>query len=185
MKVYYFTFGSDPAYPYERNEYVMVLGKDRADCIEAYRKKHPNRPGSEAFNAADCYPAEEWEKLKTRYYPGKEPAEILVSEKVYGQKPEGFEPIWFMVPEGGDLIFLQEGDGSGLSKDDIESGMQDYLDCTIYNLAYGEIDEKDGGQIMFPYLIREKYGCLADTIPAVMDFFYDNLTEEVQILRIN
>lgn len=179
----YFTFGSDPKYPYGREDYVIVLGKDRSDCIRTYQAKYPNRTGSDCFNAADCYTEQEWAEIGAMYYEDKEPADILVSETAYGQKPEGFGSIWFAVPSENELVFIQEGTGDNLSEEDMEDGMEDYIDYTSYYLEDGEIEEQDGGELLFPYLIEDHYACLADAIPEVLGDLYEDPTKEVQILQ--
>lgn len=179
----YFTFGSDPAYPCGRGEYITAIGTDRHDCIEAFRKKHPNRSGSDAYNAADCYNEKQWEEISEKYYKDKPPKEFIVSDNVYGCKPDGFDPIWFYVPSQSALIYLQEGSGDNLTDEDREEGNVDYLDYTIFSLENGEVREFDGGEIMFGVPVRSLFGCLADAIPEVMDDTYDDTFTDAQILK--
>lgn len=183
MEKFYFTFGSDPAYPYERDDYVIALGLNKKDCIEAYRKKHPNRPGSDAVNCASFYTEGEWAGIEDQYYKNVQPKEVIVSDNAYGCKPEGFSPIWFYVPANNQLVYLQEGSGDNLLKEDLDNGYKDYVDITAYELADGTPEETDGGQLMFEYMVQGHYKCLADSIPDVLDFLYDSPYLEAQILR--
>lgn len=184
MERLYFTFGSDPAYPYGREDYVMILGKDRHDCIEAYRKRYPDRPGSGAYNAAMSYTAGEWPEIKERYYKDKEPAEVIMSDTVYGCKPEGYDPLYVFVPSQDDILYLQEGSGDALTDEDRESGMEDYLEFQVFHMADGGIADYDGGEYMLDCLVREKYGCLADAIPDILGFAYNNPFLDARILKV-
>ena len=77
LKNYYFTFGSDPLYPYGAKDYVIVKAGAFSEALEKYKACHPNRPGSSAINCAFCYPEEEFSRFRDRYYKGVEPAEII------------------------------------------------------------------------------------------------------------
>ena len=75
LKNYYFTFGSDPLYPYQ-NTYLIVKAKDRHEAIRKFRAKYKDR-NENVYNACDCYPPESWEgSLNQKYYP-EAPAEII------------------------------------------------------------------------------------------------------------
>ena len=183
MIVLYFTFGSDPAFPYGRNDYLIAIGKDMRDCIDTYKKAYPNRPGSESLNCADYYTAAEWKETGDRYYKNiRYPKEILVSDTVYGNKPAGFDPIWFFVPAMSSIIYLQEGSGDNLTPEDEKDGNVDYLDYTVFAMSEGEINEEDGGELLLPYMVQEHYKCLADAIPDILDFHYCKMFLNAQIL---
>lgn len=77
----YFTFGSDPAYPYGRGDYVVVIGSGRPDCLGTFKKAFPNRPGSGSLNCADYYDPEKWESIAREYYPDTRPKAVLMSEE--------------------------------------------------------------------------------------------------------
>lgn len=183
MEKLYFTFGSDPQYPYGRDAYVMAIGTDVKDCIEAYRKKHPNRAGSDAINCADYYTEKEWKSVIETYYKNTTRAELIVSDAVYGQKPDGYDPIWFYVPFQDVLIYLQEGSGDNLSKEDIEVGNVAYLDYTVFDVKDGEITEDDGGELLLSQSVQERYDCLADAIPDILEFAYNNMVLDAMILK--
>ena len=69
--------------------------------------------------------------------------------------------------------------------EDIEAGLVDYIDITAYSLdACGNIEEDDGGELMLSYFVQEHYGCLADSIPDILDFLFDDPFLEAQILKI-
>lgn len=183
MERLYFTFGTDPQFPYGIHDYVLVLGKDRQDCINAFKKKHPNRPGFDSINCADYYSPKLWEEQSEKYYKGKEPIEIIISDAVYGGRPEGFDPLWIFVPSKGELLYLQEGTGDNITPDDVEEGNIDYLDYTAFSLEDGEVDETDGGELLLPYMVQEHYTCLTDAVPDILEFAYDNMFLEARILE--
>ena len=165
----YFTFGTDERYPYGIHDYVIVIGKDTHDCIETFRKKHPDRPGSDAYNAADSYTKEQWNEIKDQYYNGVKPVEILVSDTVYGEKPASYEPIWFFVPKMSRLICIQDGSDSKIW-------------CTSYHLGYN-IAKDTETWLPVTDVMAQYYDCLADMIPDVLGTLYDDMFMEVQILR--
>lgn len=180
----YFTFGSDPAYPYGREDYVMALGRTVQDCINAYNRKYPPREtDSKVINCADYYLQERWDRVKEMYFKDREPKEVLVSDTLYGEKPEGFEPVWFWVPLQSALIYMQEGTGDNLLPEDEKEGYVDYIDYTCFDIDSGDISEGNGGQMMMTVPVQEKYGCLADAIPDILDFEYNKMTMDAQILK--
>lgn len=75
LKNFYFTFGSDPLYPYQ-NTYLIVKAKDKHEAIRKFRAKYKDRKEN-VYNACDCYPPESWEgSLNQKYYP-EAPAEVI------------------------------------------------------------------------------------------------------------
>lgn len=185
MELLYFTFGSHPDYPYGREDYVMTVGTDMKDCIEAYKRRHPNRPGSDAINCADYYRKEEWDGyIYPEYHNGKHPVEVILSDAAYGGAPGGFGSLWLYVPEKNSIVFLQEGSGDNLEPEDRVNGMEDYVDCSSWELQpFGDVEESEGGDCMLPYLIQRDRTCLAETIPDVLDMLYGNPSLDAIILK--
>lgn len=81
LKNYYFTFGSDPAYPYGINDYVLITAPNIYEAQEVFKSVHPNRPGSDCLNYAFNYSEAEWtaNDMCNTYYDGKNPVEIISS----------------------------------------------------------------------------------------------------------
>lgn len=184
MKKMYFTFGSDPRYPHGRGDYMVVMGQTQKDCIDTYQKKYPPRdPESHIINCADYYNQAQWDKLKNDYFKGVEPKEVLISDTLYGEKEEGFAPIWLWVPEKSVLLYMQEGTGDNLLPEDEKEGYVDYIDYTCFDVDCGDIGEGDGGQMMTTYHVQGHYGCLADAIPDILDFAFDDASLDAQILK--
>ena len=72
----YFTFGSDPRFPFGRNDYVVAEGTDAKDAIRKFNERHPERtPG--IVNCAFFYTEEKFNEFRDEYYKGIEPAEII------------------------------------------------------------------------------------------------------------
>lgn len=80
-KKFYFTFGSDPAYPHGIDDYVAILAKNRYEAQMAFKATYPNRPGSDCLNYAFDYTEGIWEKddLCAKYYNNKPPIETIIA----------------------------------------------------------------------------------------------------------
>jgi len=79
MNNYYFTFGTDPRYPYGINDYVKVTAPDLGTAIRTFQKRHPNRPGSNLVNCAFYYDEEDFLPMIDKYYNGEGPIEVLTA----------------------------------------------------------------------------------------------------------
>jgi hypothetical protein len=78
MPNFYFTFGSHPAFPYGREDFIQVIAPTFKLAAETYRKYHPDRPESPGIlNCSDLYPEAVFNKFRNEYYPDKEPVEVL------------------------------------------------------------------------------------------------------------
>lgn len=80
MKKYFFTFGSDPRFPYGREDFVEVHAVDLPAACELFRSVFPNRPGSDCLNCADYYTDEEFDTFRSWAFGTKEPAVVLPSK---------------------------------------------------------------------------------------------------------
>lgn len=69
----YFTFGSDPSFPYQ-NTYIVVEGRTEKECLNIFRLKYPDRHKG-CINCAFWYSEERWNELGM--FKDKQPAEIL------------------------------------------------------------------------------------------------------------
>lgn len=77
MNKFYFTFGSDPAYPYGINDYVIVEANGVNEACLLFNLVHPPRKGSDLVNCAFFYSEEQFNKNCAQYYPGVQPKEII------------------------------------------------------------------------------------------------------------
>lgn len=83
---FYFTFGSDPGFPYQ-NTYLIVMAYTEKEAIQKFREKYPDRHKN-TFNCAFVYTEQQWEgSLNQKYYP-KEPAEIIGQESDLAEESE-------------------------------------------------------------------------------------------------
>jgi len=76
--LWYFTYGSDPSYPFTRGEYVMVLASSYEEAVYKYQKKYPNKV-AETVNAAFIYSNAEWLRISAEYYDGVSPADVITN----------------------------------------------------------------------------------------------------------
>lgn len=167
MKPHFFTFGSDPRFPFNRNQYVLVLGKDRKDCAEAFRNRYPNRPGSDCINCADYYAKEEWDERISKYYKGFAPSAIIVSDTVYGNVPDGQKPLWFYVPKKKRIIYFCRAQDLSQKEADSFGGT---IDLTEKGLLCTRIFRMDGSDLK-----------LDNTwfIKSAPDFYFDRLADMI------
>lgn len=75
MSKYYFTFGSNPQFPYQCT-YLVVIAGNKKEAVRKFQQKYPNRH-TNVINCSFVYSEEEWHgSLNEKTYP-KEPAEII------------------------------------------------------------------------------------------------------------
>lgn len=76
-KRFYFTFGTDPDYPYGRNDYVLVEAQNLNQAIDIFTMIHPKRPGSDCVNCAFWYDEEQFLPYIEKHYHGAAPVETI------------------------------------------------------------------------------------------------------------
>lgn len=77
MNNYYFTFGTHEAYPYGREDFIMITAEDMEEAAKLFQARHPNRPGSTCYNCASIYEEEEFNSFRDKYYKGRLPVEKI------------------------------------------------------------------------------------------------------------
>ena len=78
MAKIYFTFGSDPRFPYGRNDYVEVEAEDMHQACELFNLLHPPRnEGSNIVNCAFIYSEEKFNTFRDKYYKDVPPIETI------------------------------------------------------------------------------------------------------------
>lgn len=75
MKNFYFTFGTDPQFPFGPNEIVMVKAANRNMAMRMFDKKYPGQRG--IVNCAFCYPEEEFDTFRDEFYKGVQPSDSI------------------------------------------------------------------------------------------------------------
>ncbi len=74
QKKFYFTFGSDPGFPYQ-NTFIIVMAGTEREAVEKFRAKFPDRH-KDTVNCAFWYSEEEWRGSLNEAGYG-EPAEVI------------------------------------------------------------------------------------------------------------
>lgn len=120
------------------------------------------------------------EKVREHYSDQKE-KNITGTECRFGKKPAGYDDLFLYVPEIRQIIRITEGSGDNLLPEDMEEGYVDYIDYEQYDIEVG-MPEADGGEILLKELLKEKYLCLADCIPDVLDMAYGDCAVNCRIL---
>lgn len=179
MEKYYFTFGSWEKFPYQ-DTYLIVAAAGYEDAVRAFRNKHPDVTQN-CMNCSDCYSEKEWKRIG-QHYADMAPAEIIWTENCFGRKPEGFDDLFVFIPETKQIIRIAEGSGDNLLREDVKEGYVDYIYYEQYELG-ADMPEIDGGQILLKELLRDKYQCMADCIPDVLDMAYGNKFVDCLILK--
>ena len=76
MNSFYYTFGSDPGYPYQCG-WVEVHAASRKDADEIFRSRFPDRHEN-TLNCAFCYTAKRWARMDPEHnWPGWKCFEII------------------------------------------------------------------------------------------------------------
>lgn len=75
---FYFTFGTDPKFPYGIEDYVVVYGTDLGDAIHKFQKKYPNPSRSSAINCTFWYDEDQWKGCCEPYYENKLPSDVIM-----------------------------------------------------------------------------------------------------------
>lgn len=73
----YFTFGTDPLFPFGINDYVVVEAEGVNEACHIFNLVHPPRPGSDLVNCAFIYTEEKFNQFRDQYYKDVEPVEII------------------------------------------------------------------------------------------------------------
>lgn len=63
------------------------------------------------------------------------------------------------------------GSGDNLLQEDIENGYVDYIYYDQYELG-ADVTEMDGGQILLEEMLKDKYRCMEECIPDVLEMAY-------------
>ena len=178
MERYYFTFGSWERFPY-RDTYLIVVASGYDDAVRGFRGRYPD-VNSGTLNCSFCYSEREWERIE-KPYTDRGPAEIIWTEDCFGKRPAGYDALFLYIPEAHQIIRIAEGTGDNLLEEDTDAGHVDYIYYDQYMLDV-DMPNVDGGMVLLDEMLREKYGCLADCIPDVLDMAYGSCLVSCMIL---
>lgn len=73
---FYFTFGTDTAYPYGINDYVEVKAYSLNEAAILFNMVHPPRPGSDLVNCAFMYTERQFDEFRAKLY-NYSPVEVI------------------------------------------------------------------------------------------------------------
>lgn len=76
MKNFYFTFGTNPQFPYGLNQFVIAEAVNKNMAMRMFKAKYPG-PNEELVNCAFCYTEEEFDKFRNEHYSGVKPSDII------------------------------------------------------------------------------------------------------------
>lgn len=76
-KRYFYTFGTDPQFPYGIEEFVEVHADTANQANPKFKIAFPCRPGSTLLNCAFVYNEDEWKQIWEQDYNGKKPIIII------------------------------------------------------------------------------------------------------------
>lgn len=83
MEKMYFTFGSWEKFPHH-NTYMVVVGVDKNDCIEGFRRVYPDIYEN-TVNCSSFYLEDRWLEHGCKLYEGIQPAETIITELAKGE----------------------------------------------------------------------------------------------------
>ena len=166
-------------YVAQGDEYHLIIGKDMIDCMGVFH--------TEYLDEGEFYLKGKCAKDMAIWYKGKAPEKVRITDGLRTELPNGYGPLWVFLPNRNVLIFMEEGSGANLEPEDIEAGNVDYINYKVFDMDDGEIQEGDGGMMLLPYYVKTHFTCLAEAIPQLLDFLYDEYQSyttrmEVQIL---
>ena len=92
-----------------------------------------------------------------------------------------YSDIFIFIPEKRQVIRIAEGSGDNLLRGDIEKGYVDYIYYAQHELS-ADMPETDGGMVLLKEPLRNKYQCMADCIPDVLDMAYGSCVISYKVL---
>ena len=87
------------------------------------------------------------------------------------RKHRRYDDIFIFVPGKRQVVHISEGSGDNLLQEDIENGYVDYIYYDQYELG-ADVTEMDGGQILLEEMLKDKYRCMEECIPDVLEMAY-------------
>lgn len=74
---YFFTFGTDPQFPFGINEFVEVHADNPNQAAAKFKGYYPNRSGGNVLNCSSVYGEEKWKEIYKEYYNGRKPSRVI------------------------------------------------------------------------------------------------------------
>ena len=98
----------------------------------------------------------------------------IKDENCSGKAHQRYSDIFIFIPEKRQVIRIAEGSGDNLLTEDIENGYVDYIYYAQHELSV-DMPEVDGGMVLLKEPLRDKYQCMVDCIPDVLDMAHGGL----------
>lgn len=76
-KKYFFTFGTDPQFPFGFEDYVEIHADTGEQAAQKFKAAFPCRPGSTLLNCAFVYSETQWRSIWANEYGCKRPAVVI------------------------------------------------------------------------------------------------------------
>ena len=138
-------------------------------AAQGFREGHPDADGG-ALGHSPCCSEKEWGHA-TGPCAGYSPAGSAWTKACIGKEPEGYGDLFLYVPEARQIVRIAEGTGDNLLGEDTDAGYVDYIYYDQYMLD-ADMPDAGGGMVLLKEMLRDRYGCLADCIPDVLDMAY-------------
>lgn len=176
LNKYYLIF-SDPEQNSDQNQYVIIYAHNSQQAYETFKSQYKdNIPLVHYY-----YKGKYWNEAEEQR-SGQKPTKVLYPQQQLVDL-HGFDDLCVFAPEHNEILRISEGTGDNLSQEDINNGLIDYIYYDQYDIE--TLMTIDGGQLMTKEFIRDKYACLADALPEVLDLAYGNPNTEVIVLKPN
>lgn len=147
-----------------------IRHRDGRDGVaQGFREGHPDASRC-TFGYNSCCSEKEWEQA-TGSRIGYSPAESTWTGGCSENGPERYSDLFLYVPEARQIVRIAEGTGDNLLEEDADAGYVDYIYYDQYMLD-ADMPDAGGGMVLLKEMLREKYGCLADCIPDVLEMAY-------------
>lgn len=176
LNKYYLVFSS-PEQNSDQNQYAIVYAHNPQQAYETFKSQYEGDIPLVHY----YYEGKYWNEAEKQLSKQK-PTKILYPQQQLVDLHD-FDDICVFVPEHNEILHISEGTGDNLSQEDINNGLIDYIYYDQYDID--TLTEVDGGQLMTKEFIRDKYACLANILPEVLDLAYGNPNTEVVVLKPN
>lgn len=158
-----------------RGTCLTAAASGRDDAVQESRKRSPDANG-DTLGCSSCYSEKKRERVMRPCI-----CYSVWTEACSAKKLEGYDDLFLYVPEERQIIRIAEGNGDNLLEEDTDAGYVDYIYYDQYMLDV-DMPDVDGGMVLLKEMLRDRYGCLADCIPDVLDMAYGSCLVSYTIL---